>query len=123
MGKKSVFAETSQVDEGAFVRLRVSLAPCWIDEALEATGTTTLRRLRLPAEQVVWLVLDRLGVEPPKWLFERCAETWGHERARRHAWRRLAVYGVDSTTPRVPDSPQHGGFRCFLWLHARAAHV
>jgi len=31
--------------------------PTWIDEALEATGTATLRRRRLPAEQVVWLVL------------------------------------------------------------------
>lgn len=29
----------------------------WIEEALEATGTATLRRRRLPAEQVVWLVL------------------------------------------------------------------
>src|SRR3954447_21404987 len=31
--------------------------PAWIDEALEATGTATLRRRRLPAEQVVWVVL------------------------------------------------------------------
>lgn len=31
--------------------------PIWIEEALEATGTATLRRRRLPAEQVVWLVL------------------------------------------------------------------
>jgi len=29
----------------------------WIEEALHATGTATLRRRRLPAEQVVWLVL------------------------------------------------------------------
>ena len=29
----------------------------WIEEALRATGTATLRRRRLPAEQVVWLVL------------------------------------------------------------------
>jgi hypothetical protein len=29
----------------------------WIEEALNATGTATLRRRRLPAEQVVWLVL------------------------------------------------------------------
>ena len=31
--------------------------PQWIEEALSATGTATLRRRRLPAEQVVWLVL------------------------------------------------------------------
>src|SRR5678815_5456374 len=34
-----------------------SLDPDWIDEALEATGTATIRRRRLPAEQVVWLVI------------------------------------------------------------------
>lgn len=31
--------------------------PVWIDQALEATGTASLRKRRLPAEQVVWLVL------------------------------------------------------------------
>lgn len=34
-----------------------SLDPDWIDEALAATGTATIRRRRLPAEQVVWLVI------------------------------------------------------------------
>jgi hypothetical protein len=123
-------------------RFRGSLDPEWIDEALEATGTATLRRRRLPAEQVVWLVLgmgiyrnkpiteivaeldlalpgprgpraasssvtqarDRLGEEPIRWLFERCAEAWAHASARRHAWRGLAIYGVDGTTLRLPDS-------------------
>ncbi len=33
------------------------LDPRWIEEALEATGTATLRRRRLPAAQVIWLVL------------------------------------------------------------------
>lgn len=31
--------------------------PVWIEEALAATGVATLRRRRLPAEQVIWLVL------------------------------------------------------------------
>ena len=34
-----------------------SLDPDWIDEALAATGTASIRRRRLPAEQVVWLVI------------------------------------------------------------------
>jgi hypothetical protein len=34
-----------------------SLDPGWIEEALAATGTATIRRRRLPAEQVVWLVI------------------------------------------------------------------
>ncbi len=36
---------------------RRRLKPEWIEEALEATGTATLRKRRLPAEQVVWVVL------------------------------------------------------------------
>jgi len=123
-------------------RFRASLDPDWVDQALEATGTATVRRRRLPAEQVVWLVLgmglfrnkpiteiaaelnlalpgsrgpraasssvtqarERLGGEPIRWLFEHCAEAWAHASAQRHAWRGLAVYGVDGTTLRLPDS-------------------
>lgn len=122
-----------------------SLDPDWIEKALAATGTATIRRRRLPAEQVIWLVIgmclfrdqsmkelvatldlalpgtrgvrvapssivqarDRLGDEPVRWLFERTAETWAHQSARRHAWRGLAVYGADGTTVRVPDSPEN----------------
>jgi hypothetical protein len=142
------FSGMPSADEGAFDRLRDSIDPEWIDEALEATGTATLRRRRLPAEQVVWLVLGmaiyrgrpidelverldlvlpgsgrgsmarsavaqaraRLGDEPLKWLFERCARKWAHESARRRAWRGLALYGVDGTTLRVPDSPENRAF-------------
>lgn len=122
-----------------------SLDPEWIDEALAATGTATIRRRRLPAEQVVWLVIGmclfrdqsmrelvsmldlalpgsrgirvapssivqaraRLGDEPLRWLFERTAATWAHASARTHAWRGLALYGVDGTTLRVPDSAEN----------------
>jgi len=38
-------------------RFRADLDPAWIDHALAATGTATVRRRRLPAEQVIWLVL------------------------------------------------------------------
>jgi hypothetical protein len=38
-------------------RFRADIDPDWIDQALAATGTATLRRRRLPAEQVIWLVL------------------------------------------------------------------
>jgi hypothetical protein len=124
-----------------------SLDPEWIDEALAATGTATIRRRRLPAEQVVWLVIgmclfrnqsmrdlvsmmdlalpgsrgirvapssivqarERLGDEPLRWLFERTASTWAHASARKHDWRGLALYGVDGTTLRVPDSPENRG--------------
>ena len=119
--------------------------PAWIQEALEATGTASLRRRRLPAEQVIWLVLGmalfrdraivevaqslnlilpgrrgstvapsavaqaraRLGEEPMQWLFDTCARHWSHASADQHRWRGLALYGVDGTTLRVPDSPEN----------------
>lgn len=39
------------------VDFRKKIDPEWIDAALAATGTATVRRRRLPAEQVIWLVL------------------------------------------------------------------
>lgn len=36
---------------------RRHIRPEWIDEALKATGTSTVRRRRLPSEQVIWVVL------------------------------------------------------------------
>lgn len=118
------------------------VAPEWIEEALHFTGTATVRRRRLPAEQVVWLVIgmalfrdrpisdvvskldlalpsslgptvapsaivparDRLGEEPMQWLFVRSANEWAQRSAGNDRWRGLALYGVDGTTMRVPDS-------------------
>jgi hypothetical protein len=37
--------------------LKAHLNPDWIEEALAYTGTASVRRRRLPAEQVVWLVI------------------------------------------------------------------
>lgn len=36
---------------------RRHIDPVWVEEALQVTGTATMRRRRLPAEQVVWLVI------------------------------------------------------------------
>lgn len=36
---------------------RKRIDPAWVEAALAATGTATLRRRRLPADQVVWIVL------------------------------------------------------------------
>lgn len=41
----------------AFPNLVKHMDPVWIEEALCATGTATLRRRRLPADRTVWLVL------------------------------------------------------------------
>jgi hypothetical protein len=52
----------------------------------------------------------RLGDEPLRWLFERCSKKWAHESARRHEWRGLALYGVDGTSARIPDSTENRSF-------------
>jgi len=129
----------------SFGRLLSSIDAAWIEEALEATGTATIRKRRLPAEQVVWLVLGlalyrdwsisrvvnhlhlalpgesgrgvvpsasiqaraRLGEEPMRWLFERCAQSWAHASAGRHRYRGLALYGVDGATVRTLDSAEN----------------
>ncbi|TBU72379.1 IS4 family transposase, partial [Phytopseudomonas daroniae] len=43
--------------------------PLWIEEALRLTGTVSLRRRRLPAERIVWLVVGMaLFKNEPIWL-------------------------------------------------------
>jgi hypothetical protein len=139
-------AYTASVTSGNYTTFRKHLDPDWIEEALSTTGTATLRRRRLPAEQVVWLVVGmalvrdrsikdvvrqldlampshdgmqtvassaitqaraRLGSEPLEWLFERTAMEWAHRSADRDRWRGLALYAVDGTTQRIPDSDEN----------------
>ena len=126
-----------------------SLDRHWIEAALAATGSATVRRRKLPAEQVVWIVIgmalfrdrsiqevvhhldlvlpgraptarrasatssavvqarDRLGVAPLATLFEQTAARWAGASADAHRWRGLAVYGVDGSALRVPDTPEN----------------
>ncbi|MDX2087897.1 MAG: IS4 family transposase [Kofleriaceae bacterium] len=115
----------------------------WIEQALAATGKATVRRRRLPVEEVVWIVLGmalfrdrpiedvvskldlalpgsgtvarssvsqargRLGSEPMKWLFEQTGSTWAQASACAHRWRGLALYGIDGSSLRVPDTPEN----------------
>jgi hypothetical protein len=41
----------------AFPKLIQHFDPVWIEEAVQTTGTATIRRRRLPAERTVWLML------------------------------------------------------------------
>ena len=138
----SFAAVAATADIVEFQQLTDHLDAEWILQALEATGTATVRHRRLPAEQVIWLVLGmalmrdepivdvakrlnlalpskgsrnvapsaipaarrRLGSEPLEWLFARSAAEWAHSSAADRRWRGLALYGVDGTTLRVPDS-------------------
>jgi len=140
LAEAAEFAEPSSFEE-----LGRHLDPAWIERALRATGTTTIRRRRLPAEQVIWLVIgmglyrgesiervvdlldiplpdrddtavaksaisqarQRLPEEPLAYLFETTAAEWATRSALAHRWRGLALYGMDGTTMRVPDSPEN----------------
>jgi hypothetical protein len=123
---------------------RKKIDPEWVEQALAATGTATVRRRRLPSEHVIWVVLGmglfrdrpvedvvskldlslpgrsatvarssvsqarvRVGSEPVKWLFERCASVWAERSASRHLWRGLRLFGMDGSTVRVPDTPEN----------------
>ena len=125
-----------------FAHVCRAIDPEWIETALQATGTATLRKRRLPAEQVIWLILgmalyrdrsivevaakldlalpgqrgptaapssvsdarNRVGEEPLAWLFSHSAQVWARRSADAHRWRGLALYGIDGTSVRVPDS-------------------
>ena len=53
--------------------LKQHLQPDWIEEALAASGVVTLRRRRLPAEQVVWMVIG-MGLirnQPIEWVVDK----------------------------------------------------
>src|SRR2546422_4832237 len=41
----------------SFEQFSAAIDPAWIAAALAATGTASVRRRKLPAEHVVWLVL------------------------------------------------------------------
>jgi len=120
----------------------------WITEALNKTGTASVRQRKLPARMVVWLVVAmalfrdrsihaavtqlglvedrdappgrgrvasssisaaraRLGAKPMRELFQRTAEAWAMESARRDAWRGLAVFAMDGTTFNVADTAEN----------------
>lgn len=48
---------TSEFTARAWPNLLKHFDPVWVEEALAATGTATIRRRRLPAERTVWLML------------------------------------------------------------------
>ena len=143
MGLAQAVQGAALVAPEQFDRFRQHIDPVWVEEAVVATGFASLRRRRLPADQVVWLVVgmalmrnesiqrvasflnvalpaggksapvapsaltqarQRLGDEPLEYLFNTTAWAWAHRSARAHPWRKLAVYALDGTTMRVPDS-------------------
>ena len=57
MLSSQLYATTDVLPVAGRDRLAEHLPMAWIEQALDATGTASIRRRRLPAEQVVWLVI------------------------------------------------------------------
>lgn len=57
MHLERAFSQVAAVLPEHFDDVRRRINPEWIERALQATGTATIRKRRLPAAQVVWLVI------------------------------------------------------------------
>jgi len=57
----------------------------------------------------------RLGKNALEWLFAHSASTWAHRSAAADRFKGLALYGLDGTSLRVPDSPDEYGYADALW--------
>jgi hypothetical protein len=59
---------SAELEPHEFERFSSLIDPAWIDEALASTGTVSLRRRRLPAERMIWLVIGlALFRNEPMW--------------------------------------------------------
>ena len=54
---ESLATTTAYAQPTGFANFRRHIEPVWLEECLCATGYASLRKRRLPAEQVIWLVL------------------------------------------------------------------
>ena len=142
MNLESALSVVAEVLPGDFHRFTEHISPEFIEDALIATDTATIRKRRLPAEHAVWLVIgmalmrnesvervaalldlvlpsatgnsaaksafaqarQRLGADPLEYLFTVTAAEWSDRSADLHRWRGLAVYAIDGSTLRVPDT-------------------
>lgn len=99
-------------DTEDFTRFRDSIDPALIEQALAATGTATLRRRRLPAAQVVWLVIG-MGLL--------------RNRPIHDVVDKLDLALGDDAPPIAPSSIVEArarlGAEPLMWLFARTAHM
>jgi hypothetical protein len=49
---------------------------------------------------------QRLGHEPVKWLFEKCADHWANQTHVDDTWQGLQPFAIDGTTLRTEDTPE-----------------
>ena len=94
---------------GGIDRFAASIPEQWVTEALEATGTASVRRRKLPAEQVFWLVVGMA-------LFK----DWSIHGVAEHL--RLVLPGVSSLAPSaLPQARGRLGPSPVKWLFRQVA--
>jgi hypothetical protein len=98
-------------DTEDFTRFRDSIDPALIEQALEATGTATVRRRRLPAPQIVWLVIGMalLRNRPIHDVVDKLDLALGDDAAP------VAPSSIAEARARLGEEP-------LMWLFARTAH-
>ena len=103
----ATFASPPTLDD-----FRKRIDPCWINEALTATGTATVRRRRLPADQVIWVVLG-MGMFRDRPIEDVVSKL------------DLALPGAGSTIARssVSQARDRVGSEPIRWLFERSASV
>lgn len=113
MGWKADVRHTFEAGGGQhFESVGRNLPADWIEEALSATGTATIRRRRLPAEQVVWLVIG-MAMFRDRSIDEVVAKL------------DLALPGARATVSRsaIPQARARLGVDPMRWLFERSAGV
>ena len=112
--------------------LRAHLNPDWIEEALEYTGTASIRRRRLPAEQVVWLVIgmalyrrepiesivEKLDLALPdkkRTLLAKSAIAQARKRLKDEALEYLFTVTASEWSARSADQHRWRGFALYGW--------
>jgi hypothetical protein len=105
----TLLAERPDTEE--FGRFRASIDPALIDQALEWTGTATIRKRRLPASQVVWLVIGMalLRNRPIRDVLDRLDLVAGDKPL-------VAPSSIAEARARLGEEPM-------LWLFARTANM
>ena len=112
--------------------LKAHLNPDWIEEALCYAGTASIRRRRLPAEQVVWLVIgmalyrrepierivEKLDLALPDkrgTLLAKSAITQARQRLRDEALEYLFTVTAAEWAARSADAHRWRGFALYGW--------
>lgn len=112
--------------------LKAHIDPVWIEEALAYTGTASVRRRRLPAEQVVWLVIamalfrnepiehvvDKLELALPdkrRTLLAKSAIAQARQRLKPEALEYLFTVTAAEWSARSADALRWRGFALYGW--------